>query len=132
MTRHFARRFRLLLMLRSVLGVAGALLWVGAIAALAAPDGLWRAVGVPLRIEPFFGWLLAAFLAPLGGIHFLAARDPRRYSGVIILAIAAHLSMALAFGAGALRPDGGELWLPAGTALAFATATAAAWLPLRV
>lgn len=130
-TRHFARRFRLLLLLRALLGMAGALFVAAAVLALAAPGALERNVGAPFTAEPLLAWLFAAVLAPLGGSYFLAARDPRRYSGVIILAIAAQGLAACALGAGALR-GGGELWLPAGTALALGLAIAAAWLPLRV
>jgi hypothetical protein len=131
-TRHFARRFRLLTLLRTLLGTAGALFAVAAVLALAAPGVLARNVGAAFLSEPLAGWLFAALLAPLGGSFFLAARDPRRYSGVIILAVAALGLFAVALGAGALGPGGGGLWLPAGTALALALATAAAWLPLRI
>lgn len=130
-TRHFARRFRLLTLLRTLLGTAGALFLAAAVAALFAPGVLERNVGAPFLAEPLVGWLFAALLAPLGGSYFLAARDPRRYSGVIILAIAAQGLAAIALGAGAFRGDS-DLWLPAGVALALGLATAAAWLPLRV
>lgn len=131
-TRHFARRFRLLLLLRAVLGIASAL-WVAmAVTAVAAPGALERNLGAPFGAEPLFAWLFAASVAPLGGSYFLAARDPRRYSGVIILAIAAQAFAALALGAGALRGGAGELWLPAGAALALGLAITGAWLPLRV
>ena len=133
-TRHFARRFRLLTLLRTLLGTAGALFLAAAVAALATPGVLERNVGAPFLAEPPAGWLFAALLAPLGGSYFLAARDPRRYSGVIILAIAAQGLAAIALGAGALARGsaGADLWLPAGVALALGLATAAAWLPLRV
>ncbi len=131
-TRHFARRFRLLRLLRVVLGLTGALWLAMAVAALVAPGALERNLGAPFGAEPLFAWLFAASVAPLGGSFFLAARDPRRYSGVIILAVAAQTFAAIALGAGALRDGGGGLWLPAGASLALALAIAAAWLPLRV
>lgn len=134
-TRHFARRFRLLTLLRSLLGMAGALFLAVAVAALVAPGLLERNVGAPFGAEPLVSWLFAALLAPLGGSYFLAARDPRRYSGVIILAVVSLGLFAVALGAGALAsgPQGvSELWLSAGTALALALATAATWLPLRI
>jgi hypothetical protein len=131
-TRHFARRFRLLMLLRALLGMAGALFLVAAVLALAAPDALERNLGVSLHAEPLLARLFAVLLLPLVGSCFLAARDPRRYSGVIILAIGTHALGALALASGALRAGGGELWVPAGAALALALAIAAAWLPLRV
>lgn len=136
-TRHFARRFRLLTLLRTLLGTAGALCLAAAVAALVAPGVLERNVGAAFLDQPLAGWLFAALLAPLGGSYFLAARDPRRYSGVIILAIAAQGLAAVALGAGALAGGSGpsagsELWLPAAVALALGLATAAAWLPLRI
>lgn len=130
-TRHFARRFRLLKLLRTLLGMAGALFLAAAGLALAAPGTLERNVGAPFTAEPLLAWLFAALLAPLGGSYFLAARDPRRYSGLIVLAVTAQGLAACALGAGALRGDG-DLWLPAGTALALGVAIAAAWLPLRI
>ena len=131
-THHFARRFRLLRLLRFVLGVAGALFVAAAVLALAAPETLSRNLGVPFGAEPRFAWLFAAVLAPMGGSYFLAARDPRRYSAVIALAIVTQALVAFALGAGAFRAGGGELWLPAGTALALALAIAGAWVPLRI
>ena len=131
-TRHFARRFRLLRLLRVVLGMAGALWVAAAVTAIAAPGALEQSLGTPFGAEPLFAWLFAACVAPLGGSYFLAARDPRRYSGVIILAVAGQAFAAVALGAGALRNGGGELWLPAAASFALALAIAAAWLPLRV
>ena len=131
-TRHFARRFHLLRLLRGLLGLAGALWLAVAVATLVTPGALARLFGVPFRAEPVSGWLFAAFLAPFGGLCVLAARDPRRYSGAILLILATQLLAALSLGIGAVHTGNGDLWLPAGSAVALAGAIAAAWLPLRI
>jgi hypothetical protein len=132
-TRQFARRFRLLTLLRAVLGLGGALHLATAAVLVAAPAALAASLGTAVPEEPVLRWLLAALLAPLAGVYLLAARDPRRYAGAIVVVIGGRALGALALGAGALaRPDAGGLWTLAGVDLAFAVAIAAAWLPLRV
>jgi len=132
-TRQFARRFRLLTLLRTILGLGGALHLATAVALVAAPRALGPALSATIPGEPLVRWLLAALLTPLAGVYLLAARDPRRYAGAILVVIGGRALGALALGAGALaRPDAGGLWTLAGIDLAFAVAIAAAWLPLRV
>ncbi len=131
-TRRFARRFRLLGFLRGVL-LLGAAFNAGTAAAL---------VGFPVPFGEIFGlhlpegrvvlWLLAGLLTTLSLLYLLAARDPRRYSGVVLALIAGRVLGGVALGAGALvRPDPGQLWLLAAVDLAFAAAITGSWLPLR-
>lgn len=133
-TRRFARRFRLLGLLRGALAL-GALFNLGAAVAL---------VAVPRRVAQILGvgvtfpearvvlWLLAGLLATLSLLYLLSARDPRRYSGVVLALIAGRVLGGAALGAGALiRPDPGQLWLLAAVDLAFAAVIAGSWLPLR-
>lgn len=132
-TRQFARRFRLLTLLRGVLALGGALHLATAAALVATPGSLATTLGAALPAEPVVRWLLAALLTPLAGVYILAARDPRRYAGAILVVIGGRALGAVALGAGALaRTDAGGLWTLAGVDLAFAVAIAAAWLPLRV
>lgn len=132
-TRRFARRFRLLGLLRGALAL-GALVNLGAAVALVAvPRRAGEALGATLPEARTVLWLLAGLLASLALLYLLAARDPRRYSGVVLALIAGRLLGSLALGGGALaRPDPGQLWLLAAVELAFAAALAGSWLPLRV
>lgn len=135
-TRQFARRFRLLEVLRGALGLGGLLNLAAAFLALLSPAALASLMGV--RPEPLQGgavllWLLASLLLPLGVLDFLAARDPRRYSGIIVVAIGGRLLGAAALGAGAIhRPELGGLWGLAAVDLALAVLIAGSWIPLRV
>lgn len=136
-TRQFARRFRLLEVLRGALGLGGLLNLAAAFLAVLSPATLASLMGV--RPEPLQGgaivllWLLASLLVPLGVLDFLAARDPRRYSGIIVVAIGGRLLGAAALGAGAIhRPELGGLWGLAAVDLALAVLIAGSWIPLRV
>lgn len=132
-TRQFARRFRLLRLLRAVLLLGGALNLAAAATLVAAPGAIETSLGSALPAEPVLRWLLAALLAPLAGVYFLTAHDPRRYAGAILVVVGGRALGALALGAGALStPDSSGLWTLAGIDLALAAAIAAAWLPLRV
>lgn len=132
-TRHFARRFRLLTLLRTVLVLGGLLHLATAAVLVVAPGSLENSLSYALPGEPVVQWLLASLLVPLAGVYFLAARDPRRYAGAILVVIGGRALGSLALGAGALSSPGSTgLWTLAGIDLAFATAIAAAWLPLRV
>jgi hypothetical protein len=132
-TRRFARRFRLLKLLRAVLGLGGAFDLALAVVLVAAPALLGEALAAPFAATPYLAWVLAALLVPIAGFYFLAAKDPRRYAGVVVVLVGGRLLGALALGAGALG-QGGEagLWPFAALDLAFALAIAMAWLPLRV
>ncbi len=133
-TRAFARRFRLLELLRVSLALASAFNLTLAVLLFVAPGLPARWLHVEVPGEPaVYLWLLASLLAMLSCLYLLAARDPRRYSGVILVAIGGRALEALVLGAGAAsRPELSGLWLLAGVDLAFSASHAATWLPLRV
>lgn len=128
----FAQRFRLLRLLRATL-VAGALYDLGFAALMVVAPGVaaeW--FGLPLPGERFYLWLIAVLLAMLAALYLMAARDPRRYSAVIAVAIVGRLAGAAAFTLAALgRPDLAALYPLAAADAAFGLAHAATWLPVR-
>ncbi len=129
----FARRFRALVLLQASL-VAGALYDLVFAALMAgAPDLPSRLLGLPLPGEAFYLWILATLLAMLAAMYLLAAHDPRRYSGVIAVAVAGRVAGAAVFGWAALRaPDLARGLLPlAACDLLFGIAPAAFWAPIR-
>jgi hypothetical protein len=135
LTSPYARRFRLLALLRASL-VVGALYDLGfALLMVVSPGTPARMFGLPLPPLPegaFYLWILATLLAMLAGLYLAAAQDPRRYSAVIAVAIAGRLLGALAFAVAALRgPDLGGLWPLAAADFAFGACHAVAWLPIR-
>jgi len=129
----FARRFRALLLLQASL-VAGAIYDLTfAVLMVAAPGLPSRLLGLPLPREAFFLWIMATLLAMLASLYLLAARDPRRYSGVIAVAIGGRLTGAFAFALAAAREPGlarGLLPLAA-CDLVLGAAPAALWAPIR-
>ncbi|HUF78096.1 MAG TPA: hypothetical protein VMR44_04170 [Thermoanaerobaculia bacterium] len=132
-TGRFARRFRLLKLLRAALGLGGAFNLGMALLLVAAPGRLGEPLAAPLVAQPALAWLLAALLVPLAGLYLLAAKDPRRYAGVMVMLVGGRLLGSAALGAGALgQPEAAGLWVFAGVDLAFALVIALAWLPLRV
>jgi hypothetical protein len=135
LTSSYARRFHLLTTLRASLA-AGALYDFGfAVLMVAAPQVPARWFGLPLPPLPrgaFYLWLLATLLAMLAALYLAAARDPRRYSAIIAVAIGGRALGAAAFAAAALRgPDLGGLLPLAAADLAFSAVHAASWWPIR-
>lgn len=131
-TARFARRFRYLVLLEGSLALGAAYDLGFAVLMVAAPGLASRLFGLPLPGESFYLWIMAVLLAMLAGCYLLAAHDPRRYSGVIAVAIAGRALGALAFAVAALADPGlGGLWPLAGVDLAFALSHAAFWLPIR-
>jgi len=127
-----AFRFRFLALLRASL-VAGALYDLAfATLMVAAPRELAEAFSLPLPGAPFYLHLLAVLLTMLAALYLLAARDPRRYSGVVAVAVAGRLAGAVVF---ALAAAGGSalggLWFVAAADAAFGFSHAAFWWPLR-
>lgn len=130
-TPRFARRFRFLrlLQLSLVLGAA----YQAAVAAvlLAAPGVVGRTLGLAVPEERYFLWLLAVLLAVVGGLLVSAARDPRRYTAVILAAILGRLAAAAALAGPALAsPELGSLYALAAVELAFGVLHAIFWLPV--
>jgi hypothetical protein len=132
---HFARRFRFLLLLRGSL-LLGALYDLSFAALMvAAPELPARWLGLPLPPLPrgaFYLWVLATLLVMLAALYFMAARDTRRYSGIVMVAIAGRIVGGLALAFAAWRgPELAGLWPLAGADLGFGLAHAAFWLPIR-
>lgn len=127
-----AFRFRFLALLRASL-VAGALYDLGVAALMvAAPGVLAGAFAVPLPGERFYLHLMALLLAMLAALYLLAARDPRRYSGVVAVAIAGRLAGGVVFAVAALsEPAHAGLWWTAAVDALFGLSHAAFWWPLR-
>lgn len=133
-TARFARRFRFLTLLRTSL-VLGAL-WDVVFAVLLAfvPLRSAEAFGLPLPPLPegaFYLWLFAVLLTMLAALYVVAARDPRRYSGIIAVAIAGRFAGGVLLTIAAVRGPLPGLYPMAAADLAFAIAHAAFWLPIR-
>jgi hypothetical protein len=132
-TARFAHRFRFLALLQGSL-VAGAVYDLAfALCMLVAPGVPARVLKLPLPGERFYLWVIAILLAMLAALYLLAARDPRRYSGVIAVAIVGRLAGALAFAAAAVEQPSllpGIAVLAAGDFILGAL-PALFWLPLR-
>lgn len=128
----FSRRFLYLRLLAATL-VAGAVLDVALAACLFwAPEVGARLLDLPLPGETFYLWLLAAFLLVLAALYLIAAADPRRYSGVIAVAISGRLLIAALLAAAAVgRADLAALRWLAACDLALGLGHAAFWLPVR-
>ncbi len=128
----FALRFRFLRLLQLSL-VAGAV-YDAAFAALllVRPDLPARWLALPPPGETFYLWLLAVFLTMLAALYLQAARDPRRYSGIIAVAIGGRLAGSLAMLCAALpRPDLAGLYPLSAVDAAFGLAHALLWWPIR-
>lgn len=136
-TRRFARRFRLLTLLRASLA-AGCLYNLGLAAALVADPGLLgRTLGLAAPDGVATAWFLplltALLLAMLAALYLMTARDPRRYSSVILVAIGGRLAGAALFGAWAVgRPELPGPWVLAAVEGTLGIAHATTWVPLRV
>jgi hypothetical protein len=130
--RTFSRRFLWLRLLRGGL-VAGAVYdLVFAVLMVGAPELPARWFALPLPGETFYLWLIAAMLAMLAMLYLAAARDPRRYSAIIAVAILGRGAGALVFAlAAGGRPDLAGLWILSAADLGFALFHALSWLPLR-
>lgn len=134
MKNRFAHRFRLLALLRGSL-VLGALYdLVFALLMVAAPGIPARLLGLPLPPLPegaFYLWVMAVLLTMLAGFYLLAARDTRRYSGNVAVAIGGRLLGGLALGIAAWRLGLEGLWPLAAADTAFGLAHAVFWWPIR-
>jgi hypothetical protein len=130
--RSISRRFLWLRLLRGSL-VAGALYDLAfAVLMVAAPGLPARWLSLPLPGEKFYLWLIAVLLGILALLYLAAARDPRRYSAIIMAAILGRAAGAAALGiAASSRPDLAGLWPLAAADLGFAFLHAVSWTPLR-
>jgi hypothetical protein len=135
LTSSFARRFHLLTLLRASLA-AGAVYDFGfAVLMIAAPQVPARMLDLPLPPLPegrFYLWILGTLLTMLAALYLAAARDPRRYSAIIGIAIGGRALGALALGLAALTGDGLGGLIPLAVAdLTFSVVHAGAWFPIR-
>lgn len=143
-TRRFARRFRLLGLLRTSLGLGAATDLAAAIGLLLAPVALERDLGLSPDASPLVGVLIllaALLLTMLAALDALAAHDPRRYSGIVLVAIVGRLAGAVLFCGLALGVWAwgiwvwsglGGLWPLAAVEAALGLVHAFTWIPLRV
>jgi hypothetical protein len=134
-TAHFARRFRFLLLLRGSLVVGAIYDLAFAVLMIVAPGLPARWLGLPLPPLPrgaFYLWVMATLLGMLAFLYLLAARDTRRYSGIVLVALVGRIAGGLAIAIAALRgPDLAGLWPLAAADLGFGLAHAVFWLPIR-
>ena len=121
-------RFFYLRLLRASL-VAGALYDLSfAGGAVLAPRLVEKALGTTLPEQPIYSWLLAILATMLSVLYLVAAEDPRRYSAVVVVAIAGRFAAAAAFALAALSdPALGGLWPPAAIDLGFGFAHTFFW-----
>jgi hypothetical protein len=131
----FAQRFRLLAWLRGSLVVGAVYDLAFALLMVAAPGVPARLLHLPLPPLPegaFYLWVLAVLLTMLAVLYLVAARDTRRYSGIVAVAIGGRLLGALALAIAALRGPGLEGLYPLAAAdAAFGLAHAVFWWPIR-
>lgn len=135
LTSTFARRFRLLAVLRASL-TAGALYdFSFGVLMVAAPEVPARMFNLPLPPLPegrFYLWILATLLTMLAGLYLAAARDPRRYSAIIGIAIGGRALGAFALALAALTGNGLGGLIPLAVAdLTFSVVHAGSWFPIR-
>lgn len=133
-TARFAHRF---LFLRLLIGslIAGALYDFGFAVLIAAaprvPAEMFHLPLPPLPEGAFYLWILAVLLTMLAAFYLVAARDPRRYSGNIAVAIGGRLLGGLVLLAAALQAGLPGLYPMAAADLAFGIAHAVFWWPIR-
>jgi hypothetical protein len=125
-----AHTYRFLTLLRASLLLGALYDTVFAALMVLRPDALATSFALPLP-PAFYLHLTAVLLLMLAAAYVLAARDPRRYSGVVAVAAGGRLLGAVALGLAALRPEWSGLALPAAADAAFGIAHAAFWWPLR-
>lgn len=130
-TAHFARRFRFLELLRLSLVIGAFYDLAFALLMVAAPGVPSRLLDLPLPGEAFYLWILATLLTMLAVLYLIAARDTRRYSGIVAVAIGGRLAGGLVFLLAAFLHGLGGLYPLAAADLAFGLAHAALWLPIR-
>ncbi len=99
---------RALDLLRATLVLGAVYDFVYAILMVVAPELPERLLQLPQPQEAFYLGIMAVFLTMLGSLYLFAARDPRRYSGIIVVAILGRLAGGVVFVVTAMRNP--ELW----------------------
>ena len=131
-TPRFARRFLFLRLLIASLVLGAFYDLAYAVVMVTAPQVPAKAFNLPLPPPEgtFYLWILAVVLAMLAALYLVAARDPRRYSAIIAVAMGGRILGGLVLLAAALRGLPG-LYPMAVADLLFGVAHAAFWLPIR-
>jgi len=130
-----SRRHRQIALLRGNL-VLGALYDAGfAVLMVTAPGLPARLLRLPLPPLPegaFYLWIMAVLLLMLASLYLLAARQPHRYAGVVVVAAGGRVLGGLAFVAAACGHPGLQGLYPLAAAdLGLGLAHAAFWWPVR-
>jgi hypothetical protein len=126
----YAHRLRALGLLRATLVLGAVYDLAFALQMLFAPELPERLLHLPQPGEFFYLGIMALFLMMLASMYLLAARDPRRYAGVIVVAIVGRLAGAVLFAAVAWRePSLQGLYVLAGGDLAIALSHALFFRP---
>jgi hypothetical protein len=134
LTSRFARRFRLLSVLRASLIAGAAYDLFFALAMAAFPELPARILKLPLPPLPdgaFYLWIMAVLLTMLAALYLAAAHDPRRYSAIVAVAVAGRLAGALALAATGAGSDLPGLYPLAAADFVFGAVHAASWFPIR-
>jgi hypothetical protein len=128
----YPRRF-LFVRLLGVSLVLGALYDAAfAVVMVAAPELPQRILRLPLPGAGFYLHLIAVFLLMLAALYLTAALDLRRYTGIILVAIAGRLLGAAVLGAAAWSdPRLAGLWPLAAADFAFGAVHALSWGMIR-
>lgn len=130
-----ARRSRLLALLRGSLALGALYDAAFAVLMVTAPRLPARLLRLPLPPLPegtFYLWIMAVLLLMLASLYLLAAREPRRYAGVVAVAAGGRLLGGLAFVAAAWGHPGLQGLYPLAAAdLGLGLAHGAFWWPIR-
>ncbi len=129
---NYPRRFLFIRLLGASL-ILGALYDAAfALIMVAAPDLPHRLLRLPLPGADFYLQLIAVFLLMLAALYLTAAHDLRRYTGIILVAIAGRLLGAAVLGAAAWSDPGlSGLWPLAAADFAFGAVHAVSWWMIR-
>ena len=130
-----ARSSRLLALLRGSLALGALYDAAFAVLMVTAPRLPARLLRLPLPPLPegaFYLWIMAVLLLMLASLYLLAAREPRRYAGVVAVAAGGRLLGGLAFVAAAWGHPGLQGLYPLAAAdFGLGLAHSAFWWPIR-
>lgn len=129
---NFARRFLWIRLLAASL-VLGALYDLGFAAIfIAAPEWAARVFRLPLPGAEFYLWLIAIFLTMLAALYLTAAKDLRRYTGIVLVASVGRIAGGVAFALAASRdPSLAGLWPLAFADFGFGLVHGGLWMASR-
>ncbi len=124
----YPRRFFFLRLLGASLGLGALYDAAFAVVMVAAPGLPQRMLNLPLPGATFYLHLIAVLLLMLAALYLTAALDLRRYTGIILVAIAGRLLGAAVLGAAAWSdPRLAGLWPLAAADFAFGATHALSW-----